>query len=112
MSKNINRGERMVRILLFLFQHPVRRYTTTEIMDALGLAEAERRNVQRDLQSLTDIGPESPVACEGAFPPLVYGCGLNGAERVLFPDFDDPLRNFLCLRGSAGPFPETSETLD
>lgn len=29
MSKNINRGERMVRILLFLFQHPVRRYTTT-----------------------------------------------------------------------------------
>lgn len=112
MSKNINRGERMVRILLFLFQHPVRRYTTTEIMDVLGLAETERRNVQRDLQSLTDIGPESPVACEGAFPHLVYGCGWKGAERVVFPEFDDSLLNFLFLRRIAGLYPATRETID
>lgn len=111
-NKNFTRGERMVQILLHLFRHPSRRYSTTEIMEALSLSEAERRNVQRDLQSLLDILPESPIRTDGIFPHLFFQCNWQLAERVVFPEFNNSLLNFMFLKRIAGIYPATKELID
>ena len=49
------RGERMVRIFVYLMAHYNNRYSVTDIMHHLDIPESDLRNVQRDMQALVNL---------------------------------------------------------
>ncbi|WP_290766140.1 hypothetical protein [Fibrobacter sp. UBA4297] len=53
--ENPGRGERMVRIFVYLMAHYNNRYSVTDIMQHLDIPASELRSVQRDMQALTNL---------------------------------------------------------
>lgn len=51
----LTRGERMIKIFVYLMAHYNNRYTITEIMHNLDIPESDLRSIQRDMQSLIDV---------------------------------------------------------
>lgn len=51
----IARGERMIKIFVYLMAHYNNRYTITEIMHNLDIPKRDLRSIQRDMQSLIDV---------------------------------------------------------
>ena len=51
----LTRGERLVRIFVYMMAHNNNRYSVTDIMRNLDFPENDLRSVQRDMQALAEI---------------------------------------------------------
>lgn len=50
---DITRADRVLQLFALLISNPSRSYSVSDLMEALEIPENERRNVQRDMQTLT-----------------------------------------------------------
>ena len=87
MAEN-NRGERLLNIFIHLITHPKQKFSVSQMMMVLGVPERDRRNVQRDMQSLVDL-PGKYVVCEGLGAHKVYGTGLSVLDKLVLPNFEE-----------------------
>ncbi|MBR3070987.1 WYL domain-containing protein [Fibrobacter sp.] len=105
------RGERMVRILVYLMAHYNNRYSVTDIMHHLDIPESDLRNVQRDMQALVNL--------EGGYIQRIidsgktyYQVALERANKLVFPDFGDMVLHFVFLQRIANLYPATSSLIE
>ncbi|MBQ2560639.1 MAG: WYL domain-containing protein [Fibrobacter sp.] len=105
------RGERMVRIFVYLMAHYNNRYSVTDIMHHLDIPESDLRNVQRDMQALVNL--------EGGYIQRIidsgktyYQVALERANKLVFPDFGDMVLHFVFLQRIANLYPATSSLIE
>ena len=105
------RGERMVRIFVYLMAHYNNRYSVTDIMHHLDIPESDLRNVQRDMQALVNL--------EGGYIQRIidsgktyYQVALERANKLIFPEFGDTLLHFMFLQRIANIYPATSNLIE
>ncbi len=86
--ENPGRGERMVRIFVYLMVHHNNRYSVTDIMPHLDIPASELRSVQSDMRALTNF--------EGGYIQRIidsgktyYQVALERANKLVFPEFGD-----------------------
>ena len=103
----LTRGERMIKIFVYLMAHYNNRYTITEIMHNLDIPESDLRSIQRDMQSLIDVeGCYIRKLVE--FGKTYYQVALEKANKLIFPEFDDVLLHFVFLQRIANLYPSCS----
>ena len=105
------RGERMVRIFVYLVAHYNNRYSVADIMRHLDIPEGDLRSVQRDMQDLADI--------EGGYIQRLtesgktyYQVALERSGRLVFPEFGDTLLHFMFLQRIANIYPAASSLIE
>ena len=105
------RGERMVRIFVYLMAHYNNRYSVADIMRHLDIPEGDLRSVQRDMQDLADI--------EGGYIQRLtesgktyYQVALERSGRLVFPEFGDTLLHFMFLQRIANIYPAASSLIE
>jgi predicted DNA-binding transcriptional regulator YafY len=105
------RGERMVRIFVYLMAHYNNRYSVADIMRHLDIPESDLRSVQRDMQDLADI--------EGGYirrftenGKTYYQVALERADKLVFPEFGDTLLHFMFLQRIANIYPAASSLIE
>ena len=105
------RGERMVRIFVYLMAHYNNRYSVADIMRHLDIPEGDLRSVQRDMQDLTDIeGGYIQRFTEGG--KTYYQVALERADKLVFPEFGDTLLHFMFLQRIANIYPAASSLIE
>ena len=109
--ENLGRGERMVRIFVYLMAHYNNRYSVADIMRHLDIPESELRSVQRDMQALINI--------EGGYiqrntenGKTYYWVALDRACKLVFPDFGDMVLHFVFLQRIANLYPATASLIE
>lgn len=110
MAEN-NRGERMVNIFIHLITHPKQKFSISQLMTVLDIPENERRNVQRDMQSLVDL-PGQYVTCEGSGAHKVYYTGLTVLNKLALPNFEDVMLQFAFLQRISGIYPRSATLIE
>ncbi len=109
-STDLRRGERMASLLMHLLSHQARWYSTSLLLESLGLEESERRNVQRDLQDLAEI-KGSLIAKRGKGTRLEWGANKDRTKGLLLPGAQDDFLNMVLLQRTAQRFPEMAPHL-
>ena len=105
------RGERMVRIFVYLMAHYNNRYSVADIMRHLDIPEGDLRSVQRDMQDLADIeGGYIRRFTEGG--KTYYQVALERSGRLVFPEFGDTLLHFMFLQRIANIYPAASSLIE
>jgi len=110
MAEN-NRGERLLNIFIHLITHPKQKFSVSQMMTVLGVPERDRRNVQRDMQSLVDL-PGKYVVCEGLGAHKVYGTGLSVLDKLVLPNFEEVMLQFAFLQRISGIYPRSATLID
>ncbi len=105
------RGERMIRIFVYLMAHYGNRYSIADIMRQLDIPDSDLRSVQRDMQALADI--DGGYVRRFVDSGKVYFQVSNGkADKLVFPEFDDTVLHFVFLRRIANMYPATSGLIE
>ena len=105
------RGERMVRIFVYMMAHYNNRYSVADIMRHLDIREEDLRSVQRDMQALSNIGGGyiNRIVESGK---IYYKVALERANKLIFPEFGDTLLHFMFLQRIANIYPATSNLIE
>ena len=77
---DLTRGERRVRLFALLISNPERKYTISNLMEIFDIPENERRNVQRDMQYLTEMDGGRYIKVSGDKRSYVYSSALKSAS--------------------------------
>lgn len=105
------RGERMIRIFVYLMAHYKNRYTVADIMRQLDIPEGDLRSVQRDMQALTDIeGDYVRRFVDGG--RVYFQVSFGKAGKFFFPEFDDTVLHFVFLQRIANLYPAISSLIE
>ncbi len=109
--ENPGRGERMVRIFVYLMAHYNNRYSVTDIMQHLDIPASELRSVQRDMQALTNLESRyiQRITDGGK---TYYQAALERANKLVFPEFGDMVLHFVFLQRIANLYPATASLID
>jgi predicted DNA-binding transcriptional regulator YafY len=109
--ENPSRGERMVRIFVYLMAHYNNRYSVTDIMQHLDIPASELRSVQRDMQALTNLESHyiQRITDSGK---TYYQAALERANKLVFPEFGDMVLHFVFLQHIAYLYPATASLID
>ena len=110
MTEN-NRGERMVNILIHLITHPKQKFSISQLMTILDISENDRRNMQRDMQSLINL-PGQYVICEGSGAHKTYSTGLSVLDKLALPNFEEVMLQFAFLQRISGIYPRSAMLID
>ena len=103
----LTRGERMVRIFVYLVSHYSCRYMVSELMANMGIAKRDLRSVQRDMVSLVEMsGGYIERTEERGF--VYYQADVSKASKLMFPDFGDVMLQFVFLQRIANLYPASS----
>ena len=105
------RGERTVHLFAKVISNPNKKFTVTDLMEALEIPEGERRNVQRDMRALTEMEGGRYIQAESVGRTFHYSSALQNADRLLFPNFENTMLHFVFLRRIANIYPATSEII-
>ena len=105
------RGERRVRLFAELISHPEKKYTISDLMGLFGIPENERRNLQRDMQYLSEMDGGRYIKVSGKSRSYVYSSALKSADRLLFPNFENTMLHLVFLQRIANIYPATSDTI-
>ena len=108
---DLTRGERRVRLFALLISNPERKYTISNLMDIFDIPENERRNVQRDMQYLSEMDGGRYIKVSGDKRSYVYSSALKSADRLLFPNFENTMLHLVFLQRIANIYPATSDTI-
>ena len=82
------RGERMIRIFVYMMAHYNNRYSVADIMRHLDIREEDLRSVQRDMHALSEIeGGYIRRSVESG--KTYYQVALERANKLVFPEFGD-----------------------
>lgn len=105
------RGERMIQIFVYMMAHYNNRYSVADIMQHLDIREDDLRNVQRDMQALSNIegGYINRTVESGK---VYYQVALERANKLVFPEFGDTLLHFMFLQRIANIYPATSNLIE
>ena len=105
------RGERMIRIFVYMTAHYNNRYSVADIMRLLDIPESDLRSVQRDMQALTDIegGYIKRIVESGK---IYYHVSIDKANKLVFPEFGDTILHFVFLQRIANLYPATSSLIE
>ena len=103
MAEN-NRGERMMNIFIHLITHPKQKFSVSQLMTILDISEEDRRNTQRDMQSLINL-PGQYVICEGSGTHKIYSTGLSVLDKLALPNFEEVMLQFAFLQRISGVYP-------
>ena len=106
------RGERRVRLFAELISHPERKYTISDLMAIFGIPQNERRNLQRDMQYLSEMDGGRYIKVSGDSRSYVYSSALKSADRLLFPNFENTMLHFVFLQRIANIYPATSDIIN
>lgn len=106
-----NRGERLLNIFIHLITHPKQSFSVSQMMTVLDIPESDRRNVQRDMQSLVEL-PGKYVICEGSGAHKSYSTGLSVLDRLALPNFEEMMLQFAFLQRISGIYPRTATLID
>lgn len=106
-----NRGERMVNIFIHLITHSKQKFSVSQLMTVLDIPESDRRNVQRDMQSLVDL-PGQYVICEGSGAHKTYSTGLSPLDKLALPNFEEVMLQFAFLQRISGIYPRSASLID
>ena len=105
------RGERMIRIFVYMMAHYNNRYSVADIMRHLDFREEDLRSVQRDMLALSEI--------EGGYirrfvesGKTYYQVALERTNKLVFPEFGDTLLHFMFLQRIANIYPATSNLIE
>lgn len=109
--EDTKRAERIVQILVHLQTHPKQSFSVSQLMTSMQYSESERRNIQRDMQSLATI-PGKLVISEGSGPHKVYRTGLNILDKLDFPNFEENMLQFVFLKRIENIYPGTASLID
>lgn len=109
-NTDLRRGERMASLLMHLLSHQARWYTSSALMESLGLEESERRNVQRDLQDLAGIDG-SLITKRGSGTRLEWSANKDRTKGLLLPGAQDDFLNMILLERTSQRFPEMAPHL-
>lgn len=105
------RGERMIRIFVYLMAHYKNHYTVADIMRQLDIPEGDLRSVQRDMQALTDIeGDYVRRFVDGG--RVYFQVSFGKAGKFFFPEFDDTVLHFVFLQRIANLYPAISGLIE
>lgn len=107
----IKKNSRIVQLLVELLKKPKKSFSVTELMRAINLDEKERRNVQRDINTLVEM-PDNIVICEGRGPHKKYQTGLNVLDKLTLPNFEESMLQFVFLQGIMDIYPGTADLID
>lgn len=101
------RGERMIRIFVYLMAHYNNRYSVADIMRQLDIPKSDLRSVQRDMQALTELeGDYIGRFTEGG--KVYFQVSIGRAGKFFFPEFDDTILHFIFLQRIANLYPATA----
>ena len=109
---DLTRGERRVRLFAELISHPEKTYTISDLMVIFEIPENERRNLQRDMQYLSEMDGGRYIKVSGEKRSYVYSSALKSADRLLFPNFENTMLHFVFLQRIANIYPATSDTIN
>ena len=105
------RGERMIRIFVYMMAHYNNRYSVADIMRHLDIREEDLRSVQRDMHALSEIeGGYIKRSVESG--KTYYQVALERANKLIFPEFGDTLLHFMFLQRIANIYPATSNLIE
>lgn len=105
------RGERMIRIFVYMMAHYNNRYSVADIMQHLDIREEDLRSVQRDMHALSEIeGGYIKRSVESG--KTYYQVALERANKLIFPEFGDTLLHFMFLQRIANIYPATSNLIE
>lgn len=111
--EDLKKSERVVQVLLKLLNQPEKAFSISELLPALGLSKSdnERRNLQRDMNLLTSL-PGELIVSEGRNTRKKYRTGLNVLDKLVLPDFENVMLQFVFLQNIAGIYPGTAELIE
>lgn len=105
------RGERMIRIFVYLVAHYNNRYSVADMMRQLGVPESDLRSVQRDMQALTELeGDYIRRFTESG--KVYFQASIVKASKFFFPEFDDTILHFVFLKRIANLYPATASLIE
>jgi predicted DNA-binding transcriptional regulator YafY len=104
----LQRGERMVAILMHLLSRPSRQVSISTILEELEIDEVERRSVQRDLLALSEI-PGSLVQKIGSGTRITWGVEVKTIKGLILPGVEHAMLSLLFLKRIAGIYPDMAE---
>lgn len=108
---DITRADRVLQLFALLISNPGRSYSISDLMAALEIPENERRNVQRDMQSLTSANGGTYIRVSGDRRAYLYQSAIKSADNLLFPNFENTMLHFVFLQRIANMYPAASETV-
>ncbi len=111
--EDLKKSERVVQVLLKLLNQPEKAFSISELLTALGLSKSdnERRNLQRDMNLLTSL-PGELIVSEGQNTRKKYRTGLNVLDKLVLPDFESVMLQFVFLQNIADIYPGTAELIE
>lgn len=107
----LTRGERMVRIFVYMMAHHNNRYSVTDIMRNLDFPKNDVRSVQRDMQALSEIEGDY-IRRFSENGKIYYQVALERANKLVFPEFGDTLLHFMFLQRIANIYPAISNLIE
>lgn len=105
------RGERMIRIFVYLLAHYNNRYSIADIMRILEIPDGDLRNVQRDMQGLTELEGDY-VRRFTESGKVYFQVSIGRADKLFFPEFDDTILHFVFLQRIRNLYPATSSLIE
>ncbi|MCQ2124926.1 MAG: WYL domain-containing protein [Fibrobacter sp.] len=105
------KSERQIQILVHLLNKPKQSFSLTQIMQALSYPEADRRNIQRDINSLLSL-PGHLVECQGNGPHKVYKSGIKAMHNLELPNFEDTMQQLVFLKRITYIYPGTAALIE
>lgn len=105
------RGERTVQLFAKVIANPNKKFTISDLTEALEIPENEKRNVQRDMRFLSEMDGGRYIQAESVGRTFYYSSALQNADRLLFPNFENTMLHFVFLRRIANIYPATSEII-
>lgn len=108
---DITRADRVLQLFALLITNPRRSYSISDLMEALEIPENERRNVQRDMQTLTSANGGAYIRVLSDRRAFRYQSAIKSADNLLFPNFENTMLHFVFLQRIANMYPAASETV-
>lgn len=108
---DITRADRVLQLFALLITNPSRSYSISDLMEALEIPENERRNVQRDMQTLTSANGGAYIRVLSDRRAFRYQSAIKSADNLLFPNFENTMLHFVFLQRIANMYPAASETV-
>lgn len=108
---DITRADRVLQLFALLISNPSRSYSVSDLMEALEIPENERRNVQRDMQTLTSANGGAYIRVLSDQRAFRYQSAVKSADNLLFPNFENTMLHFVFLQRIANMYPAASETI-
>ena len=108
---DITRADRVLQLFALLITNSSRSYSISDLMEALEIPENDRRNVQRDMQTLTSANGGAYIRVLSDSRAFRYQSAIKSADNLLFPNFENTMLHFVFLQRIANMYPAASETV-